>query len=336
MSTVFQNDVTDRALMKKFSRVLMNVVASDPRTYLIDNDLSRSSGTDAIAKYYPDRFVNVGVAEQNSMGIAAGLALMGFIPIVHTFATFGAMRACEQIRTAIAYQNLKVIICLSRGGLAASSAGPTHHGMEDLAIMRAIPNMRVVAPRNFSDLAEAIGQVVQQDGPIYIRVPPEDVSEAELGIQLGRGVTLTTGHDVTIAFTGAVSEPVANIVDSLQSEDISVRLLYIHTLKPLDVDLLVRAAEETAGIISIEEHSIIGGLGSAIAEALAEVRPTRIFRVGIEDTFCCEAGTHAEMLEKYCLSFARVRSRVATLMDAKQAPGPRSASIRPPTALRAP
>ena len=308
--------------MKKFSRLLTNLVAADPRVYVVDNDLSRSSGTAVIAESHPERFVNVGVAEQNSMGIAAGLALMGWIPIVHTFATFGSMRACEQIRTAIAYQNLKVIVCLSRGGFAAASAGPTHHGMEDLAIMRAIPNMRVVAPRNFSDLTEIIGQVLQQEGPAYIRVPPEAVSETELGIQLGRGVTLRPGHDVTIAFTGALSEAVETIVDALESEGISVRLLYVHTLKPLDVDLLIRAAEETAGIISIEEHSVIGGLGSAIAEALGEVRPTRVLRVGIEDTFCYEAGTHAEMVEKYCLSLTRVRSRVATLMSESQPPAP--------------
>lgn len=288
--------------MKKFSKILLQLVSADPKIFIVDNDLSRSSGSGVVGELYPENFINIGVAEQNSMGFAAGLALVGLTPIVHTFASFGSMRACEQVRTGIAYQNLNVKICVSKAGLAASYSGPTHHSTEDLAIMRAIPNMTVVSPKDFGDLDVCLRQAVAQPGPFYIRLPPETVCDRALPqrLELGKGLMVKQGHDLTVAFTGSLFERVEDFVDRLEAAGVSVRLLYFHTVKPLDIELILEGVSGTDAVITIEEHNVFGGFGSAVAELLSERKPTPVLRIGINDVFCCESGLHDEMLSKYC------------------------------------
>jgi len=307
--------------MKKFSKVLMELISTNPKIFLLDNDLSRSSGTGVVRQAYPENFVNVGVAEQNSMGIAGGLALMGFTPIVHTFASFGSMRACEQVRTGIAYQNLNVKICVSKGGLAASYSGPTHHSTEDLAIMRAIPNMTVVAPKDFFDFEQCLMQAVSQEGPFYLRVPPEDIPDNKLKgrVRVGAGVLAKQGHDLTVIFTGTLFKAVGEVVRGIEDQGLSVRVIYLHTLKPLDNQIVISAAEETGMIVTLEEHNVIGGLGSAVAEVLAESKPTQVVRIGVEDRFCYESGPYEQILDKYCISTERVISRVLDILERSRA-----------------
>ncbi|WP_169789707.1 transketolase family protein [Actinoplanes subtropicus] len=292
--------------------MLLNLLPQDERIVVVDGDLSRSSGTSAVRDRWPERFLNAGIAEQNAMGLAAGMALMGMRPIVHTFAAFASMRACEQIRTSIAYQNLNVTICVTKGGLSAARSGPTHHAIEDLAIMRAIPGMTVVAPRDFGELEALLRGLIRAPGPAYVRIPPE--SEAggagDAAVTPGRGVPLRQGTDVLIIVTGTMSDVALSAAETLAARGIQAGVLHLHTLKPLDRLLIEERAARARLVVTVEEHSIIGGLGSAVAELLAENSAAPLLRVGIDDQFCYGAGTHREMLDHYCVSSAELVRRI--------------------------
>ncbi|WP_328472969.1 transketolase family protein [Streptomyces sp. NBC_00448] len=291
--------------MKRFSRLLLDVMRADSAVVVLDADLSRSSGSAAVSANWPDRFVNTGIAEQNTMGLAAGMALMGLRPLVHTFATFATMRACEQIRTSIAYQGLNVTICASKGGLAASRSGPTHHATEDLAIMRAIPGMTVLAPRDFRDLTAVFPQALALPGPVYVRMPPEQEPDDPDGTAppIGAGAVLQPGDDVVLAFTGSMTRTVREAAERLTAAGLSVGIVYLPTVKPLDSGLIVECAATARLMLTIEEHNVIGGLGSAVAEVLAGRRAAPpLLRLGIEDRFCYASGSHAELLDAYCVS----------------------------------
>lgn len=298
--------------MKKFSRLLLDTMETDSQVVVLDADLSRSSGSSAVAARWPDRFVNTGIAEQNTMGVAAGMALMGLRPIVHTFAAFATMRACEQIRTSIAYQRLNVTICASKGGLAASRSGPTHHATEDLAIMRAIPGMTVLAPRDFRDLTAAFPMVLDLPGPVYIRMPPEQEPDDLTGgtPPIGAGTLLQQGTDVALAFTGSMTRTVRESAERLSAEGLSVCIIYLPTVKPLDDDLIEACAKKTRLVVTVEEHNVIGGLGSAVAEVLSARQSAPLLRLGVEDCFCYAAGTHEEMLDSYCVPVEKLVRQV--------------------------
>lgn len=299
--------------MKRFSRLLLDTMEADSQVMVLDADLSRSSGSVAVAARWPDRFVNTGIAEQNTMGVAAGMALMGLRPVVHTFATFAVMRACEQIRTSIAYQRLNVTICASKGGLAASRSGPTHHATEDLAIMRVIPGMTVLVPRDFRDLTAAFPEALALPGPVYIRMPPEQEPDDPTGpaAPIGTGVMLREGTDVVLAFTGSMTRTVRESAERLSAENLSVGIVYLPTVKPLDDGLIERCARTARLVVTVEEHSVIGGLGSAVAEVLSAHRSAPpLLRMGIQDRFCYASGSHEEMLDTYCVSVEDLVRRV--------------------------
>ncbi|QUQ64985.1 transketolase family protein [Kutzneria sp. CA-103260] len=298
--------------MKRFSRLLLDTMETDSRVVVLDADLSRSSGSAAVADRWPDRFVNTGIAEQNTMGVAAGMALLGLRPIVHTFAAFATMRACEQIRTSIAYQQLNVTICASKGGLAASRSGPTHHATEDLAIMRAIPGMTVLAPRDFRDLTASFPEVLDLPGPVYIRMPPEQEPDDLTGSvpSIGAGVVLQKGADVVLAFTGSMTRTVRQSAERLSAKGLDVGIIYLPSVKPLDDGLIEQCARTARLVVTVEEHNVIGGLGSAVAEVLSARRSAPLLRLGVEDRFCYASGTHEEMLDAYCVSVEELVQQV--------------------------
>ncbi|RSM50888.1 transketolase [Amycolatopsis balhimycina DSM 5908] len=290
--------------MKRFSRLLLDTMETDADVVVLDADLSRSSGSAAVAARWPDRFVNTGIAEQNTMGVAAGMALMGRRPIVHTFAAFATMRACEQIRTSIAYQGLNVTICASKGGLAASRSGPTHHATEDLAMMRAIPGMTVLAPRDFRDLTAAFPEVLARPGPAYVRIPPEQEPDDPTGSvpPVGAGILLEEGTDVVLVFTGSMTRTVRESARRLGARGFDVGIAYLPSVKPIDENLIENCAGTARLVVTVEEHNVIGGLGSAVAEVLSARGSAPLLRLGVQDRFCYASGTHEEMVDAYCVS----------------------------------
>lgn len=277
---------------------------SNPKVVVLDADLSKSTKTDVFAKAHPDRFFDMGIAEQNMYGVAAGLAASGKVPVASTFAMFAAGRAFEIIRNSICYPKLNVKICATHAGLTVGEDGASHQAIEDLALMRAIPNMTVINPADGVSTEKLVAQAIEMYGPCYIRlgraaVPnfyPEDAT-----IEIGKGCELRKGTDVTIVATGIMVNEAMMAAETLETKGISVRVIDIHTIKPMDEAILVKAATETKLIVTAEEHNIIGGLGSAVSEVLSEKSPAKVLRVGVMDTFG-ESGKPNELMEKYGLT----------------------------------
>lgn len=283
--------------LKEMGGLYSNVV-------VLDADLSKSTKTCVFAKAYPERFFNVGIAEQNLAGVAAGLAAAGKIPFISTFAMFASGRAYEQIRNSICYPKLNVKIAATHAGLTVGEDGASHQSIEDISLMRSIPNMTVLVPADATETYQAIKFAVNYDGPVYIRlgrmVVPDLFAE-EYTFQHGKAVRLVEGTEATIIATGIMVHIAQEAAKKLQAEGCSVRVLNIHTIKPIDKEAIVEAAEQTKAIVTCEEHSIIGGLGSAVAEVLVENTPVPLERVGVCDTFG-ESGTPQELLKKYGLT----------------------------------
>jgi len=290
-----------RALRDAFGAELVKLGAELPNLVVLDADISSSLKTDAFGKAYPDRHINFGVAEQDMLLGAAGLATAGLIPLACTYATFATLRACEQIRSFICYARLNVKVICSHGGLEVGWDGPTHQGTEDVAIMRAFPNMTVVAPADATAVPSLLRQIVALDGPAYFRMSRNPVPVIYGPAQefiLGRAITLREGRDLTIIALGVMVSLALEAADELAREGIAARVLDMHTVKPLDGPAIQQAAEETGAIVTAEDHSIIGGLGSAVAEHLAEHAPVPLVRVGVPDTFC-RSGDPAELFPMY-------------------------------------
>jgi transketolase len=249
----------------------------------------------------PDQYVDVGIAEANLMSVAAGLASSGVLPFANTMAAFASARALEQVKLDIAYHNLPVRIAATHAGFSAAHYGPTHHAQSDLAAIRTLPNMTVLSPADAGETVRLVTAAAYLPGPVYLRLGREATApvydEAPDRAVIGKAVRLRAGDDVTIAASGALPVRYAlDAADELAARGIGARVLNIHTIKPLDVRALVAAAEQTAGVVTVEDHSVLGGLGGAVAEVLAEHRPARVHRVGIADVFCARPGTHAEQL----------------------------------------
>ncbi|MFE0420123.1 transketolase family protein [Streptomyces tendae] len=303
--------------MKKFTSVLLDLMEKDTSAVVLDADLSRSSGSGPVKDRWPDRFLNTGIAEQNTMGVAAGLALAGLRPVVHTFAAFATMRACEQVRTGIAYQKLNVTICASKGGLAAASSGPTHHALEDLAIMRSVPGMTVVAPADFRELAGMLSDLVKHDGPVYVRVPPESTPDRpEEGLHHRRAVIGDGAASVVLVTTGTLGDRIRRTAGILEATGIATDFLHLPFVKPLDRRMVLSLVAGASLVVTVEEHSIVGGLGSAVAELIAEEGGPRLWRVGVDDVFCYASGTHDELIADFVFTpevlAARIRSSEQT------------------------
>ena len=289
-----------------FIQTLMALARADERIFLMVGDLGYSV-VEHFAEKFPKRFVNVGVAEQNMTGIAAGLALCGKIVFTYSIANFPTLRCLEQIRNDVCYHNANVKIVAVGGGLAYAALGMTHHGTEDMAIMRALPNMTVVAPGDPVESALATRAVIEHPGPCYLRLGKTGeptIHHIAPNFQIGKAITVRDGDDVTLIAIGGILYNAVRAAEQLAQQGIQARVVSMHTLKPLDAEVVLAAARETGAIITIEEHSIIGGLGSAVAEVLAESNPSPIFfkRLGIKDEFCSQVGSREYLMESYSLS----------------------------------
>jgi len=289
-----------------FIQTLIDLAKVDERIFLLVGDLGYSV-VEHFAEKFPKRFVNVGVAEQNMTGIAAGLALCGKIVFTYSIANFPTLRCLEQIRNDVCYHNASVKIVAVGGGLAYAALGMTHHGTEDMAIMRALPNMTVVAPGDPVESALATQAVVEHPGPCYLRLGKTGeptIHHIAPDFQIGKAITVRDGDDVTLIAIGGILYNAVRAAEQLAQRGIQARVVSMHTLKPLDAEVVLAAARETDAIITIEEHSIIGGLGSAVAEVLAELNHSSIFfkRLGIKDEFCSQVGSREYLMESYSLS----------------------------------
>jgi len=276
-----------------YGKKLAEIGATNDKIVVLTADLMRSNKTGDFRKAHPDRFFNIGIAEQNMMGIAAGLALEGKIPFVSTMATFASMRACEQMRTDICYANLSVRIVATHGGLT-TGAGPTHYGQEDLAIARSMPNMTVIAPGDPNQIGKVVEASIDWKGPIYIRIGRGGepvVYKEDYKYEIGKSITVKDGNDITLIATGCIVFYALAAAEKLAEEGIKARVIDMHTIKPIDREAIIKAAKETGIIITGEDHNIFGGLGSAVAEVLAEEGISCKFkRLGIPDVF----GTNGE------------------------------------------
>ena len=265
---------------------------------VLDADVSSSTLTSYFAQRHPTRFFNLGVTEASMVDVGVGLALGGMIPFVNTFAALLTLRACEQIRTCVAYAHTNVKLVGGYAGLSDYKDGPTHFAVNDMALMRAMPNMAVIAPADNVEAAKMVRAIAEYDGPVYMRISRADVPDVfddSLQVEIGRGITVRQGSDVTLISTGYMLGRCLLAADTLARDGISARVLSLATIKPLDVDLVCRAAAETGAIVTAEDHTILGGLGSAVAEALAAHQPAPIEYVGLADTFA-ETGPDTDTL----------------------------------------
>lgn len=290
---------------------------ADPNIVVLDADLSESTKTGIFKKKYPDRFFNCGVAECNMMSVAAGIAATGKTVFASSFAMFASGRAFEQIRNSIAYPALNVKIGASHAGITVGEDGASHQCIEDIAIMRAVPNMTIINPADAIEARAAVKAAIEHKGPVYLRLgrlaAPVVNNEANYTFQLGKGIELKSGTDVTIIATGLMIGVAMEAEQLLAKEGINARLINIHTIKPIDVDIIAKAARETGGIVTVEEHNIIGGLGSAVAEVLCENAPTKLIRVGIQDKFG-KSGTPDALLQAYGLTAENVATQAKTII----------------------
>ena len=304
-----------------YGEALVALAEEYPELVVLDADLSGSTMTKGFAKAHPDRFFNIGIAEANMTGIAAGLAACGKKPFTNTFAMFAAGRAFEQVRNSIAYPRLNVKVVGSHGGLSVGEDGATHQCIEDYAIMRAIPNMMVLSPCDGPEMRLAVKALLDYDGPAYLRLgrlAVESVTDSIPGysFRLGKGAVLRDGADATVIATGMMLQMALQAARTLAEEGVSVRVVDMHTIKPLDYELVLKAALETRCIVTAEEHTVIGGLGSAVAEFLAEHCPVPVLRHGVHDEFG-RSGKAQAVLEAYGLTPAGIADQVRQALKRK-------------------
>ena len=287
-----------------YGKELANIGEMNKDVVVMTADLSKSNKVGEFGDKFPDRFFNMGIAEQNMMTVAAGMAHMGKIPFVSTFAAFASMRACEQVRTDIAYANLNVRIVATHSGVTAAG-GSTHNALEDLAIMRSFPNMTVIAPGDPAQVGKALHASLDHDGPIYIRIgrgmEPVVYDNQDYEYEIGKAITVREGYDATIIGTGITVHSAVQASKRLENQGYKVRVLDMHTIKPIDVEAIKKAIDETGVILTAEEHNVIGGLGSAVGEVIAEYgKPVKFKRVGIQDEFIV-LGPPSDLHKKYGL-----------------------------------
>ena len=279
-------------------------IGKDKNVVALDADLSESTRSNWFKKEYPERFFQMGISEQDMMGTAAGLALSGKIPFASTFAIFASCRALDQVRNAIAYPKLNVKIVGSHAGLLTGEDGVSHQAIEDIAVMRAIPNMTVISPADFTEAKKAVKAIYDYDGPVYLRLGRGKlpvIYDEDYNFEIGKGSMLKEGDDIAIIATGALVNEALKAHQLLEKENINARIVNISTIKPIDKDIIVKAAKETKAIITCEDHNVVGGLGSAVADVLSEEYPKKIYKIGIKDTFA-ESGSASDLYKKYELT----------------------------------
>ena len=305
--------MSKKATRQAYGEALVELGKINKNIVVLDADLTKSTKTSMFQKEFPERHFNVGIAEADLMGTAAGFATCGKIPFASTFAMFAAGRAFEQIRNTIAYPKLNVKIAPTHAGISVGEDGGSHESIEDIALMRSIPGMIVLSPADAVETKKMIFAAAEYEGPVYIRMGRLDVEtifdEETYDFQIGIANTVKEGNDVTIAATGLMTYEAIKAADILAQEGISVRVINVGTIKPLDGETILKAAKETKFIITAEEHSVIGGLGSAVSEFLSEVYPAKVKKLGIYDKFG-QSGKANELLEKYELTAAKLVSMV--------------------------
>lgn len=287
-----------------YGQALVELGGRVPELVVLDADLSKSTKTGDFAKVYPDRFFDMGVAEQNLMGTAAGMSLAGKIPCASTFAVFATGRAFDQVRNTIAYPGLNVKIVATHAGITVGEDGASHQAIEDIALMRVLPGMTVIAPADATEARRAVEAAVAMQGPVYIRLGRTAVPVLfgdDYRFQIGKAVVLREGPEAAIFATGIMVAEALQAAEQLAGRGLSVTVVNVHTIKPLDADLIVEIARRTGAVIAAEEHSIYGGLGSAVAEVLGERCPAPLLRLGVRDRFG-ESGKPAELMESFGLT----------------------------------
>ena len=301
-----------------FGQALLEIGAREPRSVVLSADTQDLLGIRPWIAKFPERFIEIGIAEQNAVGVASGLATTGLRPYVCAYAPFIAARSMEQIRNDLAYANQRVVIGAAASGISLGVAGGTHHALEDLALMRSMPNMTVIVPADVNEAYHATLATLDIDGPVYLRLggrtPEPPVTGDEANFTLGRAGRLRPGNDVTVIACGAMVELAVRASDALKTEGINARVLNMHTIKPLDRDAILQAAAETSGIVTAEEHRFAGGLGGAVAELLAVERPTPMRMVAMPDEFAVVGPTVA-LREKYGMSAGAIVAACKSLLN---------------------
>lgn len=305
------------ATREAYGKALVKLGKINDDVVVLDADLSKSTKTNDFCKAYPNRFFNMGIAEQNLVGAACGFAAAGKIPFASTFAMFATGRAFEVIRNSACYPKLNVKICATHAGITVGEDGGSHQSVEDISLMRSIPNMTVLVPADGVEAEKMIFAAAEFNGPMYVRLGRSAVPtlfNEDYNFEIGKGVVLKEGNDATIIACGMMVNEAILAADMLKEENINVRVINMSTIKPVDTELIIKAAKETKAIVTAEEHSIIGGLGSAVSEVVSENCPTIVKKVGINDCFG-ESGTPAELLEKYGLTAKHIVEKVKEAMQ---------------------
>ncbi len=298
-------DMIKKATRESFGEALCELAKINDKVMVLDSDLAAATKTGVFKKAYPDRFFNCGIAECNMIGIAAGLATCGKIPFAASFAMFSAGRAFEQVRNSVAYPHLNVKIAGSHAGISVGEDGATHQCCEDIALMSVIPGMTVLNPCDHYEMIEAVKAMAEVDGPCYIRLGRLAVESLnhndDYKFEIGKGIELKQGNDITIIATGLLVQEAMKAAEELEKDGINARVINIHTIKPLDKEIVLKAAKETGKILVCEEHNVVGGLGSAVSSYLSEVCPTVVKKLGVNDVFG-HSGPANDLLKQFGLS----------------------------------
>ena len=311
------SEVKKIATRESYGNALVECAKDYDNLVVLDADLAAATKTGIFKKAYPERHIDCGIAVCNMVGIAAGLAATGKIPFVSSFAMFAAGRAYEQVRNSVAYPHLNVKIGATHAGISVGEDGATHQCNEDLALMRAIPGMVVLNPSDDIEAKAAVRAAIEHDGPVYIRfgrlATPVINDGDDYKFEIGKGVVLKEGKDVTIIATGLCVAESLQAAQMLASDGIDAKVINIHTIKPLDEELVVAAAKETGKVVTVEEHSVIGGLGSAVCDCLSEKAPTKVMKIGINDVFG-ESGPAVKLIHKYGLDAEGIYTKVKSFV----------------------
>ena len=311
------SEVKKIATRESYGNVLAELGAQNPNIVVLDADLAGATKTGVFKKAFPERHIDCGIAEGNMMGVAAGLATCGKIPFASSFAMFAAGRAFEQVRNSIGYPHLNVKIGATHAGISVGEDGATHQCNEDIAIMRTIPGMTIICPADDVEARAAVKAAAEYVGPVYMRfgrlAVPVINDEANYKFEIGKGITLKEGKDVTIIATGLEVNESLEAAKLLEADGISAEVINIHTIKPLDKELVVASAKKTGKVVTVEEHSVIGGLGGAVAEALSEEAPTKMLRIGMMDKFG-QSGPAKALIEYYGLDGKSIYEKVKAFL----------------------
>lgn len=317
MSLLAKPDQPKMALRDAYSQALVELGRTHPQVVVLDADLALSTKTKRFGTIYPDRFFDMGIAELNLMGVAAGLAAAGKTVFASTFAAFATGQPYNVIRQSIAYANLNVKIVATHAGISVGGDGATHQMLEDMSLMRGLPNMRVFVPADGPQTQDIIRLIADSEGPCYVRLPRGDTPllPEVYPTELGKAITLRDGRDVTLIGAGTMVYETLRAADQLIAEGVDPRVLLIHSVKPIDRDAILKAARETNGIVTAEEHSVYGGVGSAVCEVVAENHPCPVRRIGVRDSFG-ESGEERDLMEKYGLTHVHIADAAREILKA--------------------